>query len=262
MKESPDLGYNLESTGRDFTMRRRESEISFADHGSFEIVSGCCAHRFPPHFHRSDCLVLITDGQAEVTINAKGQSLGPGEGTFIPRFTLHTLSPATSAPYAYLTLCLKNKTGSDEYKAGELSLPIHGLYREFSSETTETQGPDCGLGDYDYLRKAARFIGSLKGLFQLDTLCDHCHVSKYHLIRQFKKRFNLTPYQYYNNLRIGEIRRGLLAEQSPPDLAYALGFSDQSHMCHTFKKYMAVTPLQYKNSYCFHSSAGEKIARM
>ena len=159
--------------------------------------------------------------------------LTPGQGVFIQRFILHTLSPVKSEPYTYLTLCLKSKADRDEH-----------------------------IDDFDYLRKAVSFIGSMKGLFQLDLLCGHCHVSKFHLIRQFKKRFNLTPYQYYNNLRIGKIRQGLLSKHPLPDLAYALGFSDQSHMCNTFKKFMAVTPLQYKNSYRLYNNAGEKVANM
>ena len=212
-------------------MKMRPGDIYFEDYGSFEIVRGCGVHHFPSHIHRSDCLISLTSGQADMVIGEQETRLSAGKSVLIPRLAAHSLWPVDGTPYGYITLCFNS--GADFEGAS---------------------------GSHGFQGRALKFIADCQDSFDLAALCDHCHVSKFHLIRQFKRWFGLTPHQYYDNLRIRKIRQGLLSGSPLPDLAYALGFFDQSHMCRTFKKYMAVTPRQYKRSYFLHTRAGEKTA--
>ena len=229
----------------------RASDIYFVNYGSCEIVAGRCAHYFPPHFHHSDCLISLTSGRLDIVLANRKMSLNPGEKAFIPRLTSHALCPVDGESYSYITMCFSKDLCLGQ-KTDEPPL-------EAELTPSDDRHKFSGRG---YQHKAAEFIAKHQDFFDLKAVCDHCHVSKFHLIRQFRRCFGLTPHQYFDNLRIGKIRQGLLSGEHLSDLAYCLGFADQSHMCRTFKKYMAVTPLQFKKSYLFHPKAGEKTANM
>ena len=85
--------------------------------------------------------------------------------------------------------------------------------------------------------------------FNIDALSDTVHISKYHLDRIFKEQLGITPYQFYIGDRIKKIRQGLQAHLPLPDIVYDLNFFDQSHLCHTFRKHMGISPTQYACSY-------------
>lgn len=76
-----------------------------------------------------------------------------------------------------------------------------------------------------------------KTSFSLDDLIKEAFLSKFHLIRIFKKQTGLTPHAYQMQLRLNEARRLIFQDKSFTDIAYELGFSDQAHFTNTFKKY-------------------------
>lgn len=202
--------------------------ICFYTMRGHEIVFGTTRHSFPVHIHQSDCFGMILAGRVRFCSGARQSVLCCGEGYFIPHGEPHAFYPVGGAPYSYATFCVA-PTADNRYDASPL-------------------------------RTAAEFIRSRSDAdFDLQSLCAFAHLSKYHLVRSFKREFDLTPYQYYQNARIRQVRHGLAQNRQPADLSYSLGFSSQSHMCNLFKKYMGVTPGQYR---AFYSSAGEKTARM
>ena len=80
----------------------------------------------------------------------------------------------------------------------------------------------------------------------LDTLSEIAGLSKYHLLRAFTKETGITPYSYLETIRIDRakslLRQGIL----PAEAALASGFSDQSHFSNTFKRFIGLTPGQYR----------------
>lgn len=79
-------------------------------------------------------------------------------------------------------------------------------------------------------------------------------LSKDHLIRVFARDVGLTPHIYQTNLRVHKAKKLLAAGTSIAETALLTGFSDQSHLHHTFKKYVLVTPGQYRRA-----SAPQKV---
>ncbi len=73
--------------------------------------------------------------------------------------------------------------------------------------------------------------------FSLDELAEQSFLSKFHLLRVFKTHTGLTPYTYQIQLRLNEARRLIFQDKSLTEIAYYLGFADQSHFTNTFKKY-------------------------
>ena len=69
-------------------------------------------------------------------------------------------------------------------------------------------------------------------------------------IRQlFKKRFNLTPKQYINKIKLENISSLLLtSSHTLEELADKFGFYSSSHLTHVFKKEYGVSPSEFKKS--------------
>ena len=85
--------------------------------------------------------------------------------------------------------------------------------------------------------------------FSLDTLADAIHVSKYYLVKLFKKEMGVTPNQYYIQIRMYLVKKEIIKYRKEVDLAMELNFNDQSHLCNLFKKQMGISLLDYKKSF-------------
>lgn len=198
-------------------MKVYQNHISFYEHNDIEIIYGVCIHSFPIHIHKSFCFGIITHGYACLVIGDSKTTLRAGDCYVIPAYTPHTLSSVGDNEFRYLTCCIKNS-----HRHSVLS---------------------------DAVFYAKKYIENASKEFNLNELSEAMHFSKYHLIREFKEQFGITPYQYYISEKVKKIRQGLHSQLSLSDLVFDLGFSDQSHLCNTFKKHMGISPLQYTFSY-------------
>ncbi|QYD69004.1 AraC family transcriptional regulator [Paraburkholderia edwinii] len=79
----------------------------------------------------------------------------------------------------------------------------------------------------------------------LDALSAVASVNKYQLIRSFKAAMGMTPARYHMQLRLIEARSRLRRGFSVQDVAFELGFFDQSHFINAFKKVLGVSPLRF-----------------
>ena len=83
----------------------------------------------------------------------------------------------------------------------------------------------------------------------LSEMADHFHVSKGHLCRFFKEMTNTTPMNYLNYYRINKSAR-LLRDTALEisDIAVQTGFNNISYYNRTFRKYMHMTPGDYRSN--------------
>jgi len=66
------------------------------------------------------------------------------------------------------------------------------------------------------------------------------------LLRQFKKEVGLTPHEYLHAYRIAKAKSSIRKGLPLIEVAYACGFSDQSHLTRLFKRKVGVvTPGQF-----------------
>jgi AraC-like DNA-binding protein len=86
-----------------------------------------------------------------------------------------------------------------------------------------------------------------RGKVSLDDLAEHSYLSKYHLLRLFKAQTGLTPHLYQTHLRLNEARKRLMRGHPLADVAFELGFTDQAHFIHTFKRYTEFSPKKYRD---------------
>jgi AraC-like DNA-binding protein len=79
----------------------------------------------------------------------------------------------------------------------------------------------------------------------LSELARACGSSPFHLARAFTAQFGLPPHAYLNDLRVTHAKRMIRNGTSLAEVAYAVGYCDQSHLNRRFKRIVGVTPSQY-----------------
>ncbi len=87
----------------------------------------------------------------------------------------------------------------------------------------------------------------------LEDLAGLIQLTVFSLIRKFQTEFNCPPHVYVMRQRIKHAKR-LLARQDIPLKVVAAnsGFSDQSHMTRLFRKFLNMTPTEFRRSTAMH----------
>lgn len=82
----------------------------------------------------------------------------------------------------------------------------------------------------------------------LDKLSQVAGLSRFHLLRVFKRQFGLPPHTYLTQVRVQQAK-GLLARGLPiAQAALSVGFNDQSHLNRQFKRFLGTPPGAYRNN--------------
>ena len=75
-------------------------------------------------------------------------------------------------------------------------------------------------------------------------------ISEVHLSHCFKKDAGLSPMQYMMQRRIGEAQSKLIETSQPiQDIGEELGFASSAHFSKMVKKYVGITPKEYRNHF-------------
>lgn len=129
---------------------------------------------------------------------------------------------------------------------GELEAALTELaYATLESEP-RVVGSAPGVLGGQRLQAVIDFMRSnLAAPVSLTTLAEIGNVSKFHLIRSFKSRFGIPPAKYHMQMRLIEARSRLRENQCVQDVAFDLGFYDQSHFINAFRKVLGVSPLRF-----------------
>lgn len=102
--------------------------------------------------------------------------------------------------------------------------------------------------DHVRLNRVLDFINDrLCENISLEKLAEVACLSMYHFSRAFKMSTGSAPYQYISNLRISRCR-SLLDDPSRTieDIALCAGFSSGANFARTFKKFVGLSPSQYR----------------
>jgi len=70
-------------------------------------------------------------------------------------------------------------------------------------------------------------------------------LSPYYFARAFENEIGLPPHAYLETVRIRKAREFLDLGQSVVSTALSVGYVDQSHLTHRFKRFLGITPGQY-----------------
>ncbi|WP_404319335.1 AraC family transcriptional regulator [Malaciobacter canalis] len=122
---------------------------------------------------------------------------------------------------------------------------ILNLYKKHSDFKEEYTKDKLKISNeiVDYLHK------KVDSDITLEELSKKFNLSKFYLLKLFKKELGTTIYTYFINLKI-EYAKKLLKKNMPiSEVALESGFFDQSHFHRNFIKFVATTPKKYQNNF-------------
>lgn len=104
-----------------------------------------------------------------------------------------------------------------------------------------------GRGNEDQvMRRAKHFLEEhYAERVSIHDLARIARLSPYHFNRSFCRKVGMPPHAYQLQVRIAHAKRFLRLGHSVSDTACFVGFFDQSHFVHSFKRSAGVTPSQY-----------------
>jgi AraC-like DNA-binding protein len=82
--------------------------------------------------------------------------------------------------------------------------------------------------------------------FSLEDLAGQAGLTRFHLVRTFKRATGLTPVAYRNQRRVEAARRLLHGGLPIAEIAFAVGFADQSHLTRQFQRLVGTSPARYR----------------
>ncbi|SFL91903.1 AraC family transcriptional regulator [Marinobacter zhejiangensis] len=158
-------------------------------------------------------------------------------------------TPMVTAPlwyegYCQMADCLLDPQRDLLDKQTEVVEYLSGLMQELAGQPVQSSArtPEGILALATYLDE------NVAEEVSLDALCERSGYSASHLIRAFRQHFGLTPHAYLINRRVQlgqqELKRGTPIAEA----ALNAGFTDQPHFQRTFKRLVAATPNQYRQS--------------
>jgi AraC-like DNA-binding protein len=67
-------------------------------------------------------------------------------------------------------------------------------------------------------------------------------LSRFHLLRSFRRQYGLAPHAFQLQLRVQRAKQMLFEGAAAKDTAVECGFFDQAHLTRTMRRYVGVTP--------------------
>lgn len=244
-----------------------KNKVSFYQKGSIEIVNGEGTHRFPYHTHESYLVGVIKSGEVRVIIGSREYLLTQGMTYIVPSKVGMAIIPVK--PYSYLTICIKNgkMDGFEPYR--QKQMVMQGLWEKINS--LSEQFTLLQLTEVEFIRRLCRIINlqeakkksgvnnsrdvirlaekyiyeHINDKFILNNLAQAVFMSKYHLVRVFKREMGITPKQYDQQCKMRQVKTSILNEEAEADIAMNFSFSSQSHMGSIFRRYMGISSKDY-----------------
>lgn len=244
-------------------------------------------HRFVRHSHEHFVVGLVEQGVQQYTYRGGQHTTPAGQVFFVNGNEPHTGEAATAGGYVYRTLCLSPEafrqlafqvTDRDDvpYLKGaavadnEVFNRLRRLHQAVAADASTMECESLLLSAVRPLiekhaenRRQVPPVGEEGclitqvrkylqahyaedvSLAQLGALT--CR-SPFHIARAFSKVVGLPPHAYLENVRIQRARELLKSGTSVVETALEVGYPDQSHFTHRFRRYTGVTPGQYRDA--------------
>ncbi|RAJ77314.1 AraC-like DNA-binding protein [Chitinophaga dinghuensis] len=137
-------------------------------------------------------------------------------------------------------------------------MEIEGIIKQLLSRFL-LQASDKNVNIDNRIMQSLTYIRShLHQPISIDVLAEICFLTKDHFIRLFKKNIGCTPGKYINEKKIEKAQRIMMTEDiSIKDLAYTLGFENDSYFNRFFRKMTGENPGEHKKNMRMMAKSGD-----
>lgn len=165
--------------------------------------------------------------------------------------------PLLDDPYLYQAFMhLHQIAVSHQNKAQHLQLEtiMMAFTTELIRRHARLSSSLAGMSDTQPRQLSRQQINHIKDMFhadpsqtlQLQELAEPLGLSKFQFLRQFKQSMGMTPHAYFKRVRLEYAKKALIRGGDISDVAYQVGFFDQSHLNKAFKHAYLVTPSHFQ----------------
>ncbi len=236
-----------------------------------------------PHTHAFTELFYVSDGNGDFLIEDQRFSIQKDDLVIINPHIQHTETSRTFSPLSYFTVGVDGVSFSfrdhQEFqifncrkKHTDLLFYFHTLFQELDERNEGYEAickhtlailitqlrrlTESAFQLYPSLHpsKECAFIkryldSNYKEDINLELLSGLIHLNKYHLSHEFTRYYGVSPINYLNHRRI-EVCKDLLenTDHEISDITHLVGFSSQSYLAQSFRKYCGMTASEYRSS--------------
>lgn len=240
---------------------------------------------FPRHFHDTFVVCVNERGAHQSWYRGGNVVIPAGAVTIVPPGEIHTGRPVPGHPWHYRAMYPDPDllaTLAGELGQGGAAIPSFGalvvddprlaaafvgahrgceaeedalqregrvaevllalLRRHSTARRRRAERPPLGPP----VRRATEFIREcFAERLTLDRLAEAAGVSRYAVLRAFRREVGIAPYSYVIQVRIEEASRLLRSGVPVAAVSQGVGFADQSHLTRHFRRIVGVTPGVY-----------------
>ena len=103
------------------------------------------------------------------------------------------------------------------------------------------------VGQTERVIKAKQFIDKNYGVeINLDAITTAVNSSKFHLNREFKRHYGITPSHYLKARRISEAKKLLSESSTVTDTCFTVGYDSLSTFSMMFRRWTGLSPRAFK----------------
>jgi len=234
-------------------------------------------HAYPIHTHDVWTLLLVDQGAIRYDLDRRAHGAEPSMVSILPPHVVHDGRPATADGYRKRVIYLEPVVVGESLIGAAVdrpALPDVGLRRAVSELARVLGCVDDALEAEIRLHAVAERIRRSLGapgpggegtadpraidaaleafraylddhLFEPMTIAaaaETLGIGATQLARGFTAAFGIAPHAYVVTRRLEVARDRILAGQPLADVATEVGFFDQAHLTHRFKRFLGVTP--------------------
>ncbi|MPM79503.1 HTH-type transcriptional activator RhaS [bioreactor metagenome] len=251
--------------------------------------------KFPNHFHDYYVVGFIERGNRLLSCGQREYLIAPGDLVLFHPGESHACRQCDGKALDYRSLNISRETMERAVLeiTGSAGLPMFAQPVAYHSELVAPlrELHRMIMGQEGELRKEERFFFLLEQLMEenarpaaqlpapepraeIEAVCGYLEenymhavtleelsrlagLSKYYLLRSFTRQKGISPYSYLATVRVDRAKRLLEKGAAPVEAALQTGFSDQSHFSNFFKRFIGLTPRQYRSIFR-HSFEADK----
>ena len=236
---------------------------------------------FPKHFHYRFCFSLVNKGINQIDFINHSIYSEAGWMSIVNPYEVHSnpVQPDgnhTQFETIYIPIklicrvlegkCIKFKTSkihdrkanslfNELKKALRLNQEVqieNALYAFIKSVTSYSEEHNYQISEIELsiISEINSFIESnLQNKFCLDELSSMANINKFSFVKKFKHATGMTPINYILMRKVFACRGCIHPKTNLTALAHQYSFTDGAHFSKTFKRYIGISPENYKNNF-------------